>query len=116
MMKYGHLLNQRRINSGYSLRLIEIRKKSLEYISEDATMSVLKDYGNSCRHYTVNVLFFIQISGLHTMKFCQQKDTMRKVKSFYSSPADIKAVYYFVYCTTGVVLRCSSEMGIFSNC
>ena len=55
-MKYGHLLNQRRINSGYGLRLTEIRKKSLVYISEGATMSVLKDYGSRCRQYTVNVL------------------------------------------------------------
>jgi len=76
-MKYGHLLNQRRINSGYGLRLIEIRKKSRVYISEDATMSVLNDYGSRCRQYTGNVLFVIRIPGLHTMKFRQQKDTVQ---------------------------------------
>jgi len=40
-------------------------------------MSVLKDYGSRCRQYTVNVLFVIRIYGLHTMKFCQQKDTVQ---------------------------------------
>ena len=59
------------------MRSIEIRKKSLVYISEGATMSVLKDYGSRCRQYTANMLFVIQISGLHTMKFCQQKDTVQ---------------------------------------
>ena len=39
-------------------------------------MPVLKDYSSRCRQYTVNVLFVIQIYGLHTMKFCQQKDTI----------------------------------------
>jgi len=93
-LQCNHLLNKRRINSGYGLRLTEIRKKSLVYISEGATMSVLKDYGSRCRQYTVNVLFVIHIFGLHTKKICQQKDTVRRGKKLKNH---IGTVWNFIH-------------------
>lgn len=71
LMRCGHLLAQKRINSGFGLQLMLWADKLLEFILETVPLKRQNNYGDRSHQFTVSVQFVTQIFGRHTNK-CYQ--------------------------------------------
>jgi hypothetical protein len=73
-MRYGLLSDQKRIKSGYGLRLTDIREKLPEHIQEAGTRKARTAFGIHFQNHAGRMHYSILTSGQHTKKFFLKAD------------------------------------------